>query len=425
MENSFLFLRLKSLFLGNKTIKQTVFKNAFWLGLAEAVTGFLKLVLLVCAARILGATEYGKFAFAFSFVSTLVIFADLGIINIVTREFSRDKTREDEFPGLVFLEIVLSAGALILMVVGSFFITRDLAIRKIIFFLGFFILITNFFGIFYAFLRSRQRMEYEAIIKIAQNFLIVGASLFALFYFHSVLGLSLAYLFSNIISLALLLVFFNYRFQPLKIKWDKKAFNLLKISWPLSLGIMGSWIYISIGSIILGYFNLITENGWYNAAAKVSLMTIIPANLIMISFYPALSNFFVSSKEKLQKSWEFLMGAMVFLAIPLVVLTLIFAEKIINIFYGPAFAPSVCILQFLMLAAGINFITYPYSAILVVSDKQKENFILMAVGISLNIILNLILIWNYKLYGVAAATVASSLSSFLLTMFVSRKFWPH
>lgn len=413
---------IQTLFFENIGIKQTILKNTFWLLAAEAISGLARLVLLIYAARILGATEYGKFTFAFSFVSVLVIFADLGIINIITREFSRDKEKEKEFPAFLGLEIILSAGALILMALGAFFITSDFAIRKIILILGLFILVTNFFGLFYAFLRSRQRMEYEAGIKIIQTLIISGLSLFVLFRFHSAVSLSYGYFFSNLIALILLLLFFHFRFQPLKLGWDKNVFKLLKISWPLSFGLMASWIYVSISSVILGYFNLITENGWYNAASKVAFIAVLPAILVVLSFYPALSNFFITSKEKLQKSWNFLMGAMIFLTMPVVAGGIVLAPKIINFFYGSGFTPSIFAFQILMFVVGINFINYPFSIILVVSDQQKKNFALIVLGMAVNVILNLLLIPAYKLPGAVIATMISSLVTLFLTIIVSKYF---
>lgn len=411
-------LNVRKFLFENTGIRQTILKNTFWLSSAEVFTGFLRLLLLIYAARILGVTEYGKFTFVFSFVSVLVIFSDLGILNIVTREFSRNKENEKEFPAIITLEIILTAGALILMVLGSFFITPDFAIRKIIWILAIFILITNFFGIFYAFLRSRQRMEYEASSKIVQNILLVGTSLFVLFRFPSVINLSYGYLFSNLAALIIFLLFFNFRFQRLKLGWDKNIFKLLKTSWPLSLGFMASCTYISISSVILGYFNLITENGWYSASSKVALVAVVPANLIVISFFPALSDFFITSKEKFQKSWDFLMGGMIFLAVPLVVGGIALAPKIINFFYGSEFAPSTFIFQVLIFVIGLNFINYPYSMALVVSEHQKKNFVLMILGIAISIVLNLLLISAYKLPGAVMATIISSLLALFLTIIV-------
>lgn len=415
-------LNIENFFLKNTGIKQTILKNTFWLVVAEAVGGIMRLVLLIYVARILGATEYGKFTFAFSFVSVMVIFADLGITNIITREFSRNKEKEKEFSAILALDIILSAGTLILMALGSFFITSDFSIRKMIWILGSFILITNFFSVFHAFLRSRQKMEYEAGIKIIQTLIISGLSLFVLFRFHSAMSLSYGYFFSNLIALIFLLLFFHFRFQPLKLSWDKNVFKLLKISWPLSLGIMASWIYISISSVILGYFNLIIENGWYNAASKVAFIAVMPATLVVVSFYPALSNFFITSKEKLQKSWNYLMGVMIFLTMPVVIGGIVLAPKIINFFYGSNFAPSIFVFQFLIFVVGLNFINYPYSIILIVSDQQKKNFALIITGMAINIILNILLIPAYKLFGAVIATTISSLITLILTIIVSKYF---
>jgi len=77
--------------LHNLGEKQTIAKNTFWLGVAEGITRFLKLFLIIYVARILGATEYGKFTFALAFVSLFAIFSDFGISTITTREIARDK----------------------------------------------------------------------------------------------------------------------------------------------------------------------------------------------------------------------------------------------------------------------------------------------------------------------------------------------
>ena len=214
---------IQTLFFENIGIKQTIFKNTFWLVFAEIISRILGLVLIIFVARILGAVEYGKFAFAFSFVSVIVVFSDLGVIDIVTREFSRNKEKEKEFSAILALDIILSAGALILMLLGSFFITSDLVIRKTIWILSFFILITSFFSIFYAFLRSRQKMEYEAGIKIVQNIIMVGAAFFVIFYFPSAINLSYGYLFSNLAALFFLLLFFHFSFFSLKLSWNFEA----------------------------------------------------------------------------------------------------------------------------------------------------------------------------------------------------------
>lgn len=411
---------IKKIFFENIGIRQTVFKNTFWLGLYEVVTAFLRFILIIYVVRILGAEEYGKFAFAFSFVSTIAIFSDLGVADIATREFSRNKEKEKDFSDFLTLGLILSAFALLLITIGSFFITSDFDIRKIIWVLGIFILINSIISIFCSLLRSRQKMEYEAGIRIAQALIMTGAAFFIIFYIPSALNLSYGYLFSNIVIVSAVLALFHFYFQSIELKYNRDAFQILKISWPLSFGFTVGWICLNINSIMLGYFNLLTENGWYNASVRIIYILIMFAGLVIRSFYPMLSNFFVSSKERLQKSWDYMMRSIIFLTFPMVIGGIVLASKIIYFFYGPEFAPSIQVFKFLTIAAGIIFINLPFSAMLIVADQQKKNFIVIVAGILINIILNVLLIPLYGIHGATVSAIISFAIVLLLTIIFAK-----
>jgi O-antigen/teichoic acid export membrane protein len=414
----------KVLLLKNVGVKQTILKNTSWLFFSEVIARLLGLILIVYITRILGVLEYGKFAFAFSFVSVMAIFSDLGVIDTSTRELSRSRENERKFASIFTLEVVLCAIMLAITLIGSFFITIDLEIRKTIWILSVFFLSNSLFGVIISFLRARQKMEYEALIKIFQSLANTIIVFLVLFYIPSIENVSYGYLASNLIVLFLLLLSFSFYFQPIRLKWDKYSLDLLKMSWPLSLGFMASWVYMSINSVMLGYFNLIMENGWYSAASRIAIVCVIPASLIVKSFYPALSNFYVSSTEKLQKSWDYLSVSMIFLAMPIMTGIMVLAPKIINTFYGSNFYPSISALQLLIFVVGINFINFPYSIILVVADQQRKNFILMVSGAVINIALNFLLIPVFGFYGVIISTIISSILVLFSTIILSMRFTP-
>lgn len=416
---------LKNLLFKNIGIRQTIFKNTFWLTLTETITRFLSLAIIIYAARILGATEYGKFTFALSFVSLFVIFGDLGLSNLTIREFSREKEKEKEYSSILSLKILLSIGALALMFIGSFFVTSDPTIQKIIWILAVFILISAFFSIIYAFLHVRQRMEYEAIAKIFQIISIAIIGFFVLFTIPSAVNLSYGYLLANLIALILIISFFHFFFHSFKLDFNKNIWKrFLKLSWPLSLGFIASWVYLNIDSIMMGYFNQITQTGWYNAASRITLAIVISGTLISRSFYPVLSKFFKESKEKLQKVWDYQMQLMIILSLPIVVGGIVFAPRIINFFYGSNYHSSILVFQILILMTGIGFLYYPYSMILVVSEQQKKSFYLILTGAVINIILNFVLIPRYSLYGAAIATVIACIIIFLAAVILTKYFTP-
>jgi len=413
----------KAFLLHNLGTKQTIAKNTFWLAVAEGITRFLKLFLIIYVARILGATEYGKFTFALAFVSLFAIFSDFGISTIAIREIAREKQKEKEFPAFLSLKIVLSIGTLVLICVGSFFVTVDPLIRGIIWILGIYIVISSFASIIYAFFHSRQKMEYEAWAKILQSIIVTSAGFFILFNFPSVQNLSLVYLLAAISALIFILIIFNFKICSLRLDFDKKIWkNVLILSWPLALGgAMGS-ICANTDSIMMGYWGQIKDTGLYNASQRVVAVALIPTGLIASSFFPALSKFLGESKEKLQKSWNYFMEIMIFLSIPLIIGGIALASKIIDLVYDPSYFPSILAFQILIVMGGIVILGIPFTQVLVISNQQKKTFWIVIFGAILNVILNLILIPKYSLYGAAIASLIAGLLMFCLSFIFTLKF---
>ena len=309
---------IRTILFDNKTIKQTIFKNISWLTFETVISKLLMLVLLIYAARILGATEYGKFTFALAFISLFAIFHEFGLPLIVTREFSREEEREKEFYSIFSLKIVLSSLALILILISSFFITSDPVIQKIILILALFSLVNGFLTIIYAFFQARQRMEYRAWAAILQASAVTAVGIFVLLNFPSVRNLSYSYLFASLVTLIFVLFFFHFKVFPLRISWQKKIWQkFLKMSWPLAFISLFGVIYTYIDSVMMGYWGYITETGWYNAAYSIIHIALVPAGLISTAFYPVLSRFFKESKEKLQNALNNQMEIMILLAFPL------------------------------------------------------------------------------------------------------------
>lgn len=419
--------KIKKIFFENINLKQTIFKNTFWLAISEGLASFLRFLLIVYAARILGADEYGKFAYALSFVLSLSIFGDMGLSSLITRDFSQEKEKEKDYPAIISLKIFLSAFMAVLLFVGSFFITNSITVREIIWVLTIYIFIDGFLNILYPFVRARQKMEYEAITKIAQTVITFVIGLFIIFNFPSPVNLGYAYLFSSLIVLTVVALLFHFFLYFLKLNWAPAVWKkLLKNSWPLALGFIGAWAQININSAMVGFNGRALEVGWYNVSGKLVLAIIlISAGLVSRSFFPALSKLFKEEKQKLQKSWDYYMEIMIMLALPLVLGGLALAPKIIAFLYGlENYAPSVFIFKVLIILAGITFLYYPYSAILVAAGEQKKNFFVILSGIIVNIILNIILMPKYGVYAVSINTVVSSAAAFFLAVLFTKNYTP-
>jgi O-antigen/teichoic acid export membrane protein len=416
---------IRSTLFHNITTKQIIFKNVFWLSAGRGISKLLKLILLVYVARIFGVAEYGKFTFAVAFVSLFVIFSNLGLGAIITREFAQRKGKEEEFYSLISLKIVLGLITLVLILITSFFITPDSVVRKVIWILGFFVMVDEF-TLFNSYFQACQRMEYQAWGEIINALIATGLGLFIVFRFPSIINLSCVYLFASIVTLVFALAVFHFKFLPLRIRWRKAVWRkFLSMSWPLALAGLFATFYNNIDSVMMGYLGQINETGWYNASYRIIAVVVIPVGLISRSVFPALSKFSRSvnnlisgkikeSRENLQRVWNYHLGIMILLSIPLTVGGIILAPKIITLIYGQNFSSSILAFQIMVVMAGIIFLYSPFLQILIASSQQRKIFSITLFGAAINVILNLILIPKFSLYGAAVATVITHFLMFIL-----------
>lgn len=397
------------IFFKNYKVKQIIFKNVFWLGLAEAITRLLKLVLIIYVARILGVADYGKFVFALSFVSLFVIFSDFSLPVITNREVSQGK--KEEYPTILTLKIILSFFAFFLIIIGSFFITKDVLIQKTILILGLFVLICNFSDIIFAFFKAILKMKYEAIARIFQSILITVSGFYVIFNFPSIENLSYSYLFSAFFSFIFVLIFFHFKIYPLNLSWNIRIWQkYLKFSLPLFLNRIVNAIFYYSPFLIMGFLKNFNSTGFYGASFKLMGAFVIPANLISHSFFPLLSKTSKESREKFQEILNLQIKIMILFSFFLIILGIIFGHQIIKFIYGPDFLPASLSFSFLVIMTVIIVLTIPFLQVLIIFNQQKKILLVNIFKTIIALILNVFLFYKFSFYGLAFSL---SLSSFL------------
>ncbi|MDD5491137.1 MAG: flippase [bacterium] len=401
---------IKDLLLNQRTTKQVLFKNTFWIALPDSFGKLLRTLIVIYIARFLGAAGYGKFTFALAYIAIFVSFLDLGLSTIITRELAQDKQQEKYFNSLVSLKLILGVVVISMQCGISFFITSDPDIRKVIWILSLFSFVSQFPEIFYAFLRARQKMEYESWSNILQVSIMTLLILLVVAKVPSILKISYVYLGSSLITVVPLIFLFNYSIAPVRIDINIRTWKkYLSMSWPLALTSIFGMLYSYIDSVMMGYLGQMVQTGLYNAALRVVYVLAAPASVICLSFYPVLSKFSGQTAARLQAIWNFQLKLMSAIAIPIVAGGMILAPKIIGMVYGPDFAPAVPVLRILMVMTGITFLINPFSNMLISANHQEKTFWVTVAGAAINISLNLVLIPRYSLYGAAIASITTYL----------------
>lgn len=393
----------------NGSHKQVILKNTFWLSVAEGLNAVFSVFLSVYIIRVFGASEYGKFVFALSFVFLFSTLFDFGLSTAITREFAGRPEEEKHFSGILTLKALFGIGVVVLIAIAAHFITADRLIRQVILVLcvyGFAQEGTNFF---YALFRARQQMEIEAVFRVLQIFLLCLFVVVALLYAPTVLNLSFAYAASAAFTLLVVLVLvMRTRSALLRPAFDRAVWKrFLLIGFYLALAKGAGDITTYTDSVLLGYLGMVRETGLYNGVLKIDKLVLLPMGLVAGALFPTLIAILRESQEKFAKYYAAWMKGTIFFSVLVLFLVLAEADRITVFIFSPDFLPAVNALKLLTVMAAIIYGYSVYYFVLLIFGQQKGIFYSVLSGALINVILNMLLIPRYGINGAAIATVAT------------------
>ena len=154
--------------------KQRFIKNLSLLYAATFISKIFALIANIILIRRLGASIYGEFAFAMTFITYFTLIADSGLSPYGETSISKEKTNAGKIMGDIFsFNIVLSAVATILMLFAAFYIFKFGFIQRNMLVLISILPIIEAFGFGYAVkaLEKNQILALSAFIGRSVYFL--------------------------------------------------------------------------------------------------------------------------------------------------------------------------------------------------------------------------------------------------------------
>lgn len=394
----------------------TILHNTTLLVVATIAQKLLATLYFILIARLFTNAEIGQYTFVISFTTLLGIFIELGLSNVLIKEVAQTGASAQRFlsnilgiklvaslvvyPSLIFLSLFLGYSSLmvLLMLAGTVMLLDAFH--------------TSFYGIF----RGLQKFQFESLgIILGQILLVIFGIVFAIVW-HSLPLLLGALLISSafhfVFSLGILKKKYAFSFSP---KLEKPILKeLFKIGLPFFIAALFMRFYGYIDIVLLFSLTSPIDVSFYTAAYKITLaLTFIPAALGSVLF-PSFSHAFITMKENLAPVFEKAMYMLSLLSIPLMIGSMVLAQKIIFFIYPESYAPSILVLQVLMIALVFIFLSYPSGALLNACGLQKKNTIIMGITLVVNILVNIMFIPLFSSLGAAFAMV---LSSFVLFSF--------
>lgn len=399
--------KISSFLFENKTLKQTIAKNTFWLFGGQITGKIIRLFIVIYAARILGINGWGEFSYAISIVGFFAILSDMGINNILTREISkRPELQHQYFSTAFFIKIFLLISSAILILIATPFFLKH-AVLILIPMATLLFMFDSLREFSCAYIRTSEKMQIETLINIVTNISIVTISFVMLLISPTSYSLIIGHAIGSAIGLIHATIITKNQFSKIFHNFQKDFLKPIAYS-SLTFAILGALVslMVNIDTIMLGLMKKTAEVGLYSAAQKpIQLFFIIPS-LFITSLFPTFSRLSHKNEtDRFRSIFERIISFTFLISVPLIIGGLILAKSFILFVYGTEYLRSTIPFQVLLLVVLWAFPGTIIINAIVSYDKQKSLILISILGTLGNVVLNYMLIPPFGPLGAAIATV--------------------
>jgi len=381
--------------------------NAIILVLTDALGRVFAMVLIIAAARILGAKDFGLLAYATALAGVCLAVSDFGFDRLTVREVSRRPSRASRFFGnisAVKAALYLPAGAACALL--ALFSSQDYARMLVVMvvFLGLAAQNHMLFGC--SFCRAIEKMGLEGLVRLILSLLLLLSGLAVLLAGFGLKTLVVSRLAVSVLCLAFSIVLvrktIGITFERLSWRYSK---TLVKMSARLGIYVILGMLFNSINVIILTFLKGDLSTGYYSAAFRITSLFSVVSVGVSAAALPALSKYRQESPKDFVRSFQKSVRYLLLLSIPLCIGTFLLGGKAIDLIFGVRYLSSVPVIKALALLIIPSFLNNIVNAALISMGKERVMVTGSIVGVAVIPVLCLILIPHWSAVGAALALV--------------------
>ncbi|TLZ64579.1 MAG: flippase [Methanobacteriota archaeon] len=391
---------------------------------AQFIVQVLTFLLSVTLARRLGTTSYGIFVFGFAFPSLFLLFVSAGLDEVIARDVAADPSRARAYLTVVaVLRLPFVAVSLLALWVSLQVLLSDPFARAVTLLLGGSTMLQAFAGTFQSFFRAYERLEYTALVVLAERGITIGVTFALLALGYGLLEIAATFLAGGGLSLALSIALVRRKFTWFSHTFDRRtASSVLRRAVPFALGAVISTIILSTGPVLLTILRSAGDAGLFNAGLSLLLIVLSILTLAHVVLLPTMARIRATNPERLASILEHTQRFFFALGLPVALGAALYARDIMTISFGPAFAGSAEAFRVLMGAVIVSSACIGNGAVLAVVGRQTENLYVGCAGALTLVGLSVVLITGFGPLGAAAGFVTGSAVTGILGTIITRRF---
>lgn len=418
------------------------FKNTSWLFGEKILRMIVGLFVGIWVARYLGPEQFGLFSYAQSFVGLFTAIATLGLDGIVVRELVKDESRRDELMATAFwLKLMGALVVLLILAVAVNFTSNDMHTNVLVFIIASATVLQSF-NVVDMYFQSKVMGKYIVYANVINLLLSSIVKIILILNEAPLIAFAWVILFDSFV-LACGFIYFYIRNRHceqsetihkntvilnkakqsiLALTFNKStAVALLKDSWPLILSGIVVSIYMKIDQVMIMEMMDAEAVGQYAAAVRISEAWYFIPMVIASSLFPAIINAKRQSEElyyaRLQKLYDLMVWMAIAIALPMTFLS----DWLVNLLYGEQYNQSGSVLMIHIWTGVFVFLGVASGKWFIAENLQMLSFWRTFYGMTINVILNFLLIPKYGVQGAAIATLVSQVVATYLSDLFNQK----
>lgn len=404
-------------------VTKKIARNTCFLVISSIISYVAYFFALMYMARYLGPEEFGILSIAIAFTGLFGIFTDLGLGMLTVREVSKDNKLANKYIGnTTAMKAVFSIIALIYVLIVTVLMGYDPKTITVIVLITLAIVISSFFTTFFSVFQAHQQMEYQAIATGFDNIFMFAAVVVAISLSWDVVAFASLYLVRNVLVLAYMLIIYIKKHKLPELEFDSSFWkSTIKEALPFALSGIFLTLFIWIPSIILSVAVGKEAVGFYGAPNKLIYFFLSLYSVYMVAVFPVMSIFYKKSENSLKFIYERSLKYTMIICLPVTMFISLLAPQIIKAVYGDAYGPSALALQILVWTLTLVSVSGISANLLGSINRQLTVIKITAIGIVLNILLGIILIYKFSFIGASITTVVTDVSVLLIMLYVISK----
>jgi O-antigen/teichoic acid export membrane protein len=399
------------------------FFNTSWMFAEQVLRIVAGLFVGIYVARYLGPAQFGVYSYAVAFVALFGAISRLGLDGLVVRELVNHPQERHVYLGTAFwLKVIAALVTLGLLAVAVQFTSNDPTTNLYIFIIASGLIFQSFDVVDFHF-QSKVLLKYVSISKLIQLALSSLLKLYFIFIQAELLWFVMVSLIDQIsLAFSLAIAYWRHRAGSFFGRFDPgTARSMLNNAWPLILAGIAISLYMRIDQIMIKEMLGEEEVGLYSAAVRLSEAWYFVPAIITTSLFPAILNAKALDSKlytaRLQRLYAIMIYSAVGVALPVTFMAEVIVVTLFGIKYqGAGLVLAIHIWAGIFVALGVvNWSWF------LAENLQKLATLNTLIGVTVNVILNYLIIPIYGIAGVAFATFASYGIAAYLSLLLYRK----